>query len=52
VGQSSCRCGIDHAPPLQVCPSKSPLDRKDFNPIDYINELFPNEQVCVWLGWV
>ena len=29
----------------QVCPSNNPLDKKDFNPIDYINELFPNEQV-------
>ena len=32
---------------LKVCPSTNPLDKKDFNPIDYINELFPNEQVCV-----
>ena len=36
-------------PPLfhtvQVYPSSNPLDQKDFNPIDYINELFPSEQV-------
>ena len=30
---------------LQVCLSNVPLDKKDFNPINYINELFPNEQV-------
>ena len=30
---------------LQVYPSSNPLDQKDFNPIDYINELFPSEQV-------
>lgn len=29
----------------QVCPSSDPLDSKDFNPIDYINQLFPTEQV-------
>ena len=31
----------------QVCPSSDPLDSKDFNPIDYINQLFPTEQV-IW----
>ena len=39
-------CGV--TPPLtvlQVYPSSNPLDQKDFNPIDYINELFPSEQV-------
>ena len=30
----------------QVYSSSNPLDQKDFNPIDYINELFPSEQVC------
>ena len=30
---------------MQVYPSSNPLDQKDFNPIDYINELFPSEQV-------
>ena len=30
---------------LQVYPSSNPLDQKDFNPIDDINELFPSEQV-------
>ena len=30
----------------QVYPSSNPLDQKDFNPIDYINELYPSEQVC------
>ncbi|CAC5421456.1 VPS53 [Mytilus coruscus] len=28
----------------QVLPSDDPLDRADFNPIDYINTLFPTEQ--------
>lgn len=28
----------------QVFPSQDPLDRGDFNPIDYINNLFPTEQ--------
>lgn len=28
----------------QVLPSKDPLDRPDFNTIDYINSLFPTEQ--------
>ena len=32
---------------LQVCPSSDPLDSKDFNPIDYINQLFPTEQVTL-----
>ena len=30
---------------FQVFPSNNPLDKRDFNPIDYINELFPSEQV-------
>ena len=29
---------------LQVLPSDDPLDRPDFNPVDYINSLFPTEQ--------
>ena len=29
----------------QVCPTSDPLDSKDFDPIDYINQLFPTEQV-------
>ena len=36
-------------PVLQVYPSSNPLDQKDFNPIDYINELFPSEQVQLWV---
>ncbi|KAK7481576.1 hypothetical protein BaRGS_00027225 [Batillaria attramentaria] len=28
----------------QVLPSNDPLDRPDFNPVDYINTLFPTEQ--------
>lgn len=28
----------------QVLPSDDPLDRPDFNPVDYINSLFPTEQ--------
>ncbi|EFX62721.1 hypothetical protein DAPPUDRAFT_336536 [Daphnia pulex] len=28
----------------QVFPSQDPLDRADFNPVDYINNLFPTEQ--------
>ena len=42
-----------HSPPSslpphlsqQVCPTSDPLDSKDFDPIDYINQLFPTEQV-------
>ena len=30
---------------VQVCPTADPLDSKDFDPIDYINQLFPTEQV-------
>ena len=26
---------------FQVFPSQDPLDRADFNPVDYINNLFP-----------
>ena len=26
--------------------SDDPLDSKDFNPVDYINAIFPTEQVC------
>lgn len=29
---------------IQVVPSDDPLDVADFNPIDYINSLFPTEQ--------
>ena len=39
---------------LQVFHSDDPLDSKDFNPVDYINTLFPTEQVWwVYLlrGW-
>ena len=28
----------------QVVPSDDPLDVADFNPVDYINSLFPTEQ--------
>ena len=40
-------CMIPASLPLsmQVYPSSNPLDQKDFSPIDYINELFPSEQV-------
>ena len=30
----------------QVFKSDDPLDSKDFNPVDYINAIFPTEQVC------
>lgn len=30
---------------LQVVTGNDPLDSKDFNPVDYINTLFPTEQV-------
>lgn len=30
---------------LQVFPSQDPLDRADFNAVEYINTLFPTEQV-------
>ena len=39
---------LSHPPPpphVQVCPTVDPLDSKDFDPIDYINQLFPTEQV-------
>lgn len=29
---------------MQVLPSNDPLDQPDFNVVDYINQLFPNEQ--------
>lgn len=29
---------------MQVLPSNDPLDSPDFNPVDYINTLFPTEQ--------
>lgn len=29
---------------MQVFPSNDPLDQPDFNPVDYINTLFPTEQ--------
>ncbi len=32
---------------LQVLPSNDPLDRPDFNPVEYINTLFPTEQSLV-----
>ncbi|KAH3887882.1 hypothetical protein DPMN_011904, partial [Dreissena polymorpha] len=28
----------------QILPSDDPIDRPDFNPVDYINQLFPTEQ--------
>ncbi|XP_064392979.1 vacuolar protein sorting-associated protein 53 homolog [Halichondria panicea] len=28
----------------EVFPSSNPLDKRDFNPVEYINELFPSEQ--------
>ncbi|NXY84238.1 VPS53 protein, partial [Alcedo cyanopectus] len=31
-------------PSLQVFPSQDPLDRADFNAVEYINSLFPTEQ--------
>ena len=31
----------------QVFKSDDPLDSKDFNPVDYINSVFPTEQVCL-----
>ena len=34
----------------QVFKSDDPLDSKDFNPVDYINSIFPTEQVC--FDWV
>ena len=30
---------------LKVITGNDPLDSKDFNPVDYINTLFPTEQV-------
>lgn len=30
---------------LKVFPSQDPLDRADFNAVEYINTLFPTEQV-------
>ena len=30
---------------VQVISNTDPLDGKDFNPVDYINTLFPTEQV-------
>ena len=30
---------------FQVISGNDPLDSKDFNPVDYINTLFPTEQV-------
>jgi len=32
-----------------VISGTDPLDGKDFNPVDYINALFPSEQVCLRL---
>lgn len=29
---------------MQILPSNDPLDKPDFDPIDYINNLFPTEQ--------
>ncbi|CAG2061000.1 unnamed protein product, partial [Timema podura] len=29
---------------FQVLPSDDPLDQPDFNPVDYINSIFPTEQ--------
>lgn len=33
----------------QAFPSDDPLDDPDFDPVDYINSLFPNEQALVKL---
>ena len=35
-------------PVVQVCPTSDPLDSKDFDAIDYINQLFPTEQVSMY----
>lgn len=32
---------------FQVFESDDPLDSKDFNPVDYINAVFPTEQVTI-----
>ena len=32
---------------FQVFESDDPLDSKDFNPVDYINTVFPTEQVTI-----
>ena len=32
---------------LQIITGNDPLDRKDFNPVNYINTLFPTEQVSL-----
>lgn len=37
-----CAC---FPPSFQVFPSQDPLDRADFNAVEYINALFPTEQV-------
>lgn len=48
-GNEPCHTRLPHPSSLphypQVCPSSDPLDSKDFNHIDYINQLFPTEQV-------
>lgn len=30
---------------VKVFPSDDPMDKRDFDPVKYINELFPSEQV-------
>ena len=35
-----------------MSPSDDPLDRPDFNEVDYINQLFPNEQSLASLDGV
>uniref|UniRef100_I3L1W6 VPS53 subunit of GARP complex n=1 Tax=Homo sapiens TaxID=9606 RepID=I3L1W6_HUMAN len=36
----------------QVFPSQDPLDRADFNAVEYINTLFPTEQVSRVSGFL
>ncbi len=31
----------------EIVPSTDPIDSPDFNPIDYINAMFPNEQSLI-----
>ena len=39
-----CKIMFNHKLCLQVLPSEDPLDRPDFNAVEYINSLFPTEQ--------
>ncbi|KAL6064374.1 Vacuolar protein sorting-associated protein 53 [Balamuthia mandrillaris] len=36
-----------HAAITEILPSNDPLDAPDFDPVDYINHMFPNEQSLV-----